>query len=102
KEDLKEIGQKEFNAIMDADFVIILLPAGKGSHIELGIALGQGKNIYLYSPDDEVNNLESTSTFYHLPQINQCAGSTEELIDTLTKTNTRIDKQHYENIYEGE
>jgi hypothetical protein len=35
---LREIGEKEKAAVMESDFVIILLPAGKGSHIELGIA----------------------------------------------------------------
>jgi len=30
--DLKEIGQKEKAAVMEADVVIVLLPAGKGSH----------------------------------------------------------------------
>jgi nucleoside 2-deoxyribosyltransferase len=68
-EQLREIGQKEKNAVIEADFIIILLPAGKGSHIELGIALGQGKRIYLYSPNEEVNNLETTSTFYHLTEV---------------------------------
>lgn len=42
-EDLKEIGLLEKNAVLDANLVIVLLPAGKGSHIEFGIALGQGK-----------------------------------------------------------
>lgn len=39
-EDLKEIGRQERKAVMEADFIIVLLPAGKGSHIEFGIALG--------------------------------------------------------------
>jgi putative component of toxin-antitoxin plasmid stabilization module len=52
------------NAVMETDFIIVLLPAGKGIHIELGIALGQGKRVYLYSPNDEVNKFETTSTFF--------------------------------------
>ena len=40
-EELKAIGQKEKNAVIEADFVVVLLPAGKGSHIELGIAIGK-------------------------------------------------------------
>ncbi|WP_411955079.1 group-specific protein [Alkalibacillus sp. S2W] len=55
-EDLRDIGQKEKEAVMEADFIIVLLPAGKGSHIEFGIALGQGKRIYLYSSDESVNH----------------------------------------------
>ncbi|WBL17077.1 group-specific protein [Sutcliffiella sp. NC1] len=84
-EDLKRIGEEEKNAVMDADFVIVLLPAGKGSHIEFGIALGQGKRIYLYSQDGEVNNFETTSTFYHVPEVKICIGTVEELVETVTK-----------------
>ncbi|RPF52054.1 group-specific protein [Aquisalibacillus elongatus] len=86
--DLEEIGQKEKNAVMEADFIIVLLPAGKGSHIEFGIAMGQGKRIYLYSSNDEVNNTETTSTFYHLSDVEKCIGSIDELIETVTNSQT--------------
>ncbi|WP_409274601.1 nucleoside 2-deoxyribosyltransferase [Neobacillus sp. SCS-31] len=82
-EELREIGQKETNAVMESDFVVVLLPAGKGSHIELGIAIGNRKKIYLYSSDNEVDNLETTSTFYHLPEIQKCFGTLDELIDRI-------------------
>ncbi|MCU9613165.1 group-specific protein [Caldibacillus lycopersici] len=84
-EELKEIGQQERNAVLEADFIIVLLPAGKGSHIEFGIALGQGKRIYLYSPNDEINKFETTSTFYHLSEIEKCIGPMDELITAVTK-----------------
>ena len=89
-EDLKTIGTLEKNAVIEADFLIVLFPAGKGSHIELGIALGQGKKIYLYSPDDEINNVETTSTFYHLPEVEKCMGSIEELIEIVVERNTIV------------
>ncbi|WP_339254250.1 group-specific protein [Sporosarcina sp. FSL W8-0480] len=82
-EDLKIIGLKEKDAVMEADFVIVLLPAGKGSHIELGIALGLEKRIYLYSPNDEVNQFETTSTFYHLPEVQKCMGAIEEFVEKV-------------------
>ncbi|MCR8636581.1 nucleoside 2-deoxyribosyltransferase [Paenibacillus radicis (ex Xue et al. 2023)] len=82
-EQLREIGHKEKNAVIEADFIVVLLPAGKGSHIELGIALGQGKPIYLHSPNEEVTNLETTSTFYHLPEVEPCFGTIEELVDLI-------------------
>ncbi|MER2030635.1 MAG: group-specific protein [Solibacillus sp.] len=83
--ELKEIGQQERNAVLESDFIIVLLPAGKGSHIEFGIALGQGKRIYLYSQNDEVNKFETTSTFYHLSEIEKCIGTIDELIIAVTK-----------------
>ncbi|HEU5139405.1 MAG TPA: nucleoside 2-deoxyribosyltransferase [Bacillales bacterium] len=83
-EELKEIGQNEKRAVMEADFVIVLFPAGKSSHVELGIALGQGKNVFLYSPDEKINDLETTSTFYHLPGVNKCYGTIEEFIEKIS------------------
>lgn len=82
--ELEEIGLKEKNAVMEADFIVVLLPAGKGSHIELGIALGQGKKIYLFSPNEEVNNFATTSTFYHLPEVEKYFGTIDELINVVT------------------
>ena len=85
-EQLREIGQKEKTAVIEADIIIVLLPAGKGSHIELGIAIGQGKRTYLYSPNNEVNHFATTSTFYHLPEVEKCFGSIDELVDMVAKS----------------
>lgn len=89
-EDLKEIGLLEKEAVLDADFVIVLLPAGKGSHIEFGIALGQGKKIYLYSANDDLNNFETTSTFYHLSGVEKLNGTIDELINKVTKDQVKF------------
>ncbi|MFC4411599.1 hypothetical protein ACFOZY_14320 [Chungangia koreensis] len=62
---------------------MIILPGGKGTHIEFGIALGQSKRIFIYSPGGEINNFETTSTFYHLPEIEKCFGTVNELMDTI-------------------
>lgn len=83
-EDLREVGQKEKSAVLEADILVVLLPAGKGSHIEFGIALGQGKKIFLYSQNEEVNDFETTSTFYHLPEVEIYIGSLEELIEVVS------------------
>ena len=88
--DLKEIGRQERNAVLEADFIIVLLPAGKGSHIEWGIALGLGKRIYLYSQNDEVNSIETTSTFYHLSEVEICIGTIDELIAAVTRWVERV------------
>lgn len=89
-DDLKAIGTQEKNAVIESDFLIVLIPAGKGSHIELGIALGQGKKIYLYSPDDQINHFETTSTFYHLPEVEKCMGTIEELIERVVERNSNV------------
>ncbi|MBZ5201739.1 nucleoside 2-deoxyribosyltransferase [Planomicrobium chinense] len=81
--DLMEIGQHEIQAVSDSDFVVILLPGGKGTHVELGIALGQNKKIFLYSEDGSINIAEATCTFYHLPEVEKCFGTLDELIEKI-------------------
>lgn len=80
---LREIGQSEKAAVIESDFVVILLPAGKGSHIELGMALGQNKKVYLHSSTGEIENFETTSTFYHLPEVESCKGTLDDLTEVI-------------------
>ena len=82
-EELKAIGEAEKNAILESEVVVILLPGGKGSHIEFGIALGRGKKIFLYSADEKVNDFDTTSTFYHLREVEQVIGTLDELVERV-------------------
>ncbi|MGM0835143.1 MAG: nucleoside 2-deoxyribosyltransferase [Bacillota bacterium] len=82
-EDLRQIGQLEKEAVTEADLLVVLLPGGKGSHIELGIALGLNKKIVLYSPDQSIYNFTTTTTFYHLPEVEKITGTLDELMDNL-------------------
>lgn len=78
--ELKDIGVKEKDAVFASDIVIVMLPGGKGSHIELGLALAGGKKVYLHSADDAFNDLALTSTFYHLPEVEKVTGTLDDLI----------------------
>jgi hypothetical protein len=89
-EDLKLVGHQEKNAVEEADFIVVLLPAGKGSHIEFGIALGLNKKIILYSSNDEVNNFATTSTFYHLNEVETFIGPLDELVEFILTNEDRI------------
>ncbi|RKL65762.1 group-specific protein [Salipaludibacillus neizhouensis] len=90
-DELKVIGQEEKDAVIEADFIIVLLPAGKGSHIEMGIVLGQSKKVFLYSPNEEVNNYTTTSTFYHLSEVKKCIGTLDDLINIVFKETKKHD-----------
>lgn len=81
--DLRSIGQRERDAVMGADVVVVLLPGGKGTHVELGIAIVQSKRIILHSPEDFNNNLDATSTFYHLPELEKCHGTLDDLLTMI-------------------
>jgi nucleoside 2-deoxyribosyltransferase len=93
-EDLKAIGTKERDGVGEADFVVILLPGGKGTHVELGMAISLKKNIYLYSSDEKMNEIETTSTFYHLSEVTQCIGTTDKLIQQICRDYPEITKKH--------
>lgn len=80
---LKQIGEVEKEAIANTDFLVILLPAGKGSHIEFGMALARGKRIYLYSPDEESFSFDKTSTFYHVDGVDRFVGDMEDFASYL-------------------
>ncbi|MFX3675013.1 MAG: nucleoside 2-deoxyribosyltransferase [Paenisporosarcina sp.] len=85
-EDLQRIGILEKDAVAQSDLVIVLLPGGKGCHIELGMAIAGNKKIFLYSPDQMVMNMETTSTFYHLPEVDIYLGTIEELVEKVKAT----------------
>lgn len=89
-EALAAIGAKEKDAVMDADLLVVLLPAGKGSHIELGIALGLGKRIYIYSSTNDIYDCEKTSTFYHIEGVNKFVGSLDLFTQYLMEKEAQV------------
>lgn len=48
-----------------ADVLIAMLPGGKGTHVEIGIALGLGRPVLLVVPDDGAE----FCVFYHHPHV---------------------------------
>lgn len=70
KERLREVAALELDAISKADFVVVLLPGGNGTHLELGFAIASGKKVFLHSEDSLVFELgPQTNAFYHHPDV---------------------------------
>lgn len=46
-DDPADVCTRDFKGVSDADFVLVLLPGGYGTHVELGIALGLGKRVII-------------------------------------------------------
>ena len=82
-ENLIEYSKLEQKGIKDADVVIILLPAGRGTHIELGMALTLNKKIFLCSATKDEFSIENTVNFYQLPNIVRLVGTAEENIKEI-------------------
>lgn len=84
-EDMTVYAKLESQGIIDSDVVIILLPAGRGAHIELGMALALNKKIFLCSAKKEEFSIENTVAFYGLPNIVQLVGNADENIKQIIK-----------------
>ena len=47
---MNAIATKEMDGLIAADFVVVLLPGGRGTHTELGAALALGKPTFIVAP----------------------------------------------------
>jgi len=81
-EDIRECAKAEVQGIADSNVVIILLPAGRGAHIELGMAIALNKKIFLCGAAEEFN-IKNTVAFYELPEIIKLTGTADENIKSI-------------------
>ena len=85
-ETLAEICQAEVDGVLSADRVIFLMPGGRGTHVELGLALASGKPVSMWSETESVFTPEGrTSVFYHHRLVRRHAGGLDEFITELTQ-----------------
>lgn len=92
---IREVAQLELEGVLAADFVVVLLPGGRGTHAELGMALATGKPVFLHQtiydlPDfvdedgcawprrspDLFEAVAETCAFYHAPNCYQAPACT--------------------------
>ena len=79
-ETIKSVGQKEYDGVRNADIVVVLTPQGRGTHVELGMAIASNKIVYICHEDDKYFKCDdNTSAFYWLPNVKHFVGSIEEL-----------------------
>lgn len=91
-----DTADKEIEGVYMADVVIVLLPGGRGTHTELGAALGVADcyvrhigetaepRIVIYSPDPErdFGTTKTTCAFYHHPLVERFS-SWDEMVSTF-------------------
>lgn len=85
-DDMIKYATFESQGIVDADIVIILLPGGRGSHVELGMALALNKKIFLCSVTEEDFNIENTVAFYELPKITKLIGNASDNVKKIAES----------------
>lgn len=93
--DMIEYASLEKQGIIDSDVVIILLPAGRGAHIELGMALALGKKLFLCSKTKEEFDIENTVAFYELPNVIRLVGDEKENLNEIIRL-TQTEKNNRE------
>ena len=62
---------KEIDAVKAADFVVVLLPGGRGTHTELGAALALDKPVFLVAPHPQqlLDSQGLPNPFYYHPAV---------------------------------
>jgi hypothetical protein len=60
------VADAERNGVARADFVVVLWPGGRGTHVEMGIAIGMEKTVVFISDvEDHHDATPETCAFYH-------------------------------------
>ena len=91
---LRMVAQNECKGVQAADIVIVLTPQGRGTHIELGMAIALGKKVYIYHIDDAFCKCDdNTCAFYWLPQVKQLTGRIEDAVECILQENAFHTKQ---------
>lgn len=86
EERIQTIAMAETNGVLHADCVIVVLHGGKGTHAELGIAIGAGKKIILCSPDDSPCKADgNTCAFYWHPNVARATGDVADWLAVILK-----------------
>ena len=84
KERLQEVAHAEFGAILNADFVVVLLPGGKGTHAELGFSIASKKKVFLHSENPMAFEMGSeVCAFYHHADVIRLCCPIEEVAQTV-------------------
>lgn len=72
---LIQVAQLELAGVRDADVVIVLLPGGRGTHAELGMALALNKPVIVWDPTGSAFRVnDETCSFYWHPNVHGMRG----------------------------
>lgn len=87
---VREVALLETRGVVDADFIVVLWPGGRGTHVEMGIALGSGKQVIFVSADERHHeSTPETCAFYHHPIVWR-ARHTDELPKLIARLSDPI------------
>jgi nucleoside 2-deoxyribosyltransferase len=64
-----DLAVAEIAGIRDADVVIVILPGGRGTHVEIGAALAMGKPVFIHAPNRKILETPYPCAFHYHPTV---------------------------------
>ena len=77
------IAQAELKGVSEADVLLVLLPGGFGTHVEIGAALALGKRIILHAPDRKTLETPYPCVFHYHPLVTLLVSEDIDINDVL-------------------
>ena len=74
----------ELEGIRQADVLIVLLPGGYGTHVEIGAALALGKPVILHAPDRATLETPYPCIFHYHPAVTILVSNEIEIRQVLS------------------
>lgn len=83
-----DIAKAELAGVREADVVIVLLPGGYGTHVEIGAALALGKPVVIHSPDQKTLETPYPCVFHYHPLVKLLVSDPVEISSVLASLPT--------------
>ena len=71
RERIADVCMREIFGVVQADVVIVLLPGGRGTHVELGLAIGLRKPVLLVGVPESFEQEGMLCSFYLAPLVKE-------------------------------
>ena len=94
---VRDVAQLECAGVREADGVLVLMPGGRGTHVELGLACALELPVVLVAPGREIDCSSDTCAFYHLPNVLALRAEVTtpaETVETLVEWARHWSEQH--------
>jgi hypothetical protein len=73
------IAVAELQGVREADVLVVLLPGGFGTHVEIGAALALGKPVILHAPDRKTLETPYHCVFHYHPGVTLVVSEVPEI-----------------------
>jgi nucleoside 2-deoxyribosyltransferase len=74
----------ELDAVREAEVLIVLLPGGFGTHVEMGAALALDKPVIIHAPDEATLAFPYPCVFHYHPRVTRLVSPTVDIPVLLT------------------